>query len=152
MVTDTYDGMTLEELYASMARLCDHVGGALGRHDRRIHRLVAEAFLGTQPDGRPEINHINGDKGDCRVANLEWVSRRENARHAARHGLMRHGERHPRARLSEETIRTVRALRAGGALHREIAAAVGVARSTISSLLGGRSWRHLEAQHAVHGD
>lgn len=42
-----------------------------------VHRLVAEAFI-PNPDGLKEINHIDFDKGNNVVSNLEWVSRKGN--------------------------------------------------------------------------
>lgn len=44
---------------------------------RSIHRLVAMAFIPNRGN-RPEVNHINEDKRDNRVANLEWVTAHEN--------------------------------------------------------------------------
>ena len=55
-------------------------------HTKLIHRLVAECFC-TKREGANEVNHINGDKTDNRAANLEWVTRSENLKHAFETGL-----------------------------------------------------------------
>lgn len=45
----------------------------------RINRLVAEAFLPNE-DELPEVDHVNGDKTDNRICNLQWISKIENNR------------------------------------------------------------------------
>lgn len=55
--------------------------------DRLIHRLVAETFIDI-PSDCCEVNHIDGDRYNNDVSNLEWVPHKENMLHAVKHGLV----------------------------------------------------------------
>jgi hypothetical protein len=52
------------------------------RTPKNVHRLVALAFLGSPPIDRPFVNHLNGNKADCRLSNLQYCSAKENTQHA----------------------------------------------------------------------
>lgn len=61
-----------------------HIGMVRGRQQvwRLAHRVIATTFL-QRPDTDREVvvNHINQDRADNRTCNLEWVTRRDNAKH-----------------------------------------------------------------------
>ena len=64
---------------------CGYVKADLWKDGERwqttVHRLVAGAFI-DNPEDLPEVNHINGNKTDNRVCNLEWVTRASNVNHS----------------------------------------------------------------------
>lgn len=111
----------------------------------RVYRLVAMTFLEQKPG--TEVNHINGDKTDSRVENLEWVTRRENIRHAVRTGLHRCGRRenHNRAKLTEIQIADIRRrYPSKGVSTVTLGKEFGVCHSTIARIVNGIYWPNKE--------
>ena len=78
----------------------------------RINRLVAEAFI-PNPDNLPQVNHVDGIKTNDSAYNLEWVTDKQNKKHAWDTGLkipsvQKKGEKHVGAKLTNEEAAMVR--------------------------------------------
>ncbi len=107
-----------------------------------IHRLVAQAFL-SNPDGKPQVNHIDGDKANNRMENLEWVTDLENKRHAMETGLTIKGEDHGNSKLTEEEVLYIRS-NPDGLTQRELATKLEVSQSVICNIQLGKTWGHVQ--------
>lgn len=57
------------------------------RKSYTVHRLVAMAFI-DNPDNKPQVNHIDGNKLNNKADNLEWCSNKENQIHKWKTGLV----------------------------------------------------------------
>lgn len=74
-----------------------------------LHRLIAETFI-PNPNHLPCVNHLDGDKHNNNVENLEWCTYSENHAHAFRTGLRENptGFELGNAKLTEEDVRFIR--------------------------------------------
>jgi hypothetical protein len=112
-----------------------------------VHQLVLLAWVGPRPQGAV-VNHINGDKTDNRLDNLEYCSQSENMEHSCRLGLSpkpptRRGKNAPKAKLCEEQVLALRELAAKGARVTDLAAAFGITSATASKVVLRQTWRHI---------
>ena len=105
-----------------------------------LHRLVAENFI-ENPLNKPCVNHIDGDKSNNSLKNLEWVTAKENSEHAIAKGLSdTSGENHGSSKLTFDQVLQIR----NGFFdltHKQIAEKFGVNKSRISSIRTNRSWK-----------
>jgi len=105
-----------------------------------VHRLVAEAFLKNK-NNFPQVNHINGNKLDNRVENLEWCDQSYNQTHARKIGLQG-GEKSNTAKLTERDIKAIRRLYPK-VNSRELAEAFEIGQSTICKIINKNYWKHI---------
>jgi hypothetical protein len=107
-----------------------------------VHRIVAEYFL-SNPLNKSQINHINGDKTDNKVENLEWVSHRENLDHAIKNNLTLKGEKNRNSKLKDVDIIKIHSLLQKGTTTKELSESYNVSYSTIDGIRTNRYWKHL---------
>lgn len=126
----------------------DHCGYRhviLNRHSCNVHRIIAETFI-PNPDGKPCVNHIDGNKQNNRAENLEWCTHSENTIHAYENGLEEKqcGENHHAHKLDWDKVEYIRKVyvsrsRIFGAS--ALARKFGVDRSTITAVIFNETWR-----------
>jgi hypothetical protein len=122
------------------------VGISVGGHrgvTRRIHVLVAEAFIGPKPP-KMDVNHIDGDKTNNRLENLEYVTRSENLKHSWRIGTSTYtpfrerGERNATAIVSDAAVAEIKQAFIAGEDRKSIAARYGISYHTVWDYTAGR--------------
>lgn len=106
-----------------------------------IHRLVGLAFI-PLVEGKELINHIDGNRYNNHVENLEWVDYKENHDHAVRIGSEKDmiGENNISAKLTEEDVKRVFQLRKEGLTHQAIGQIVGCSKANITKILNHKIW------------
>lgn len=110
-----------------------------------IHRVVAECFFDVV-DGKPEINHKDGDKRNNCVDNLEWCTRKENLNHAYVMGLIEinpanwvYGlDKKERVGKMDHLVDEIRRRAIGGESYDDLAKEYGVSSGLIYCISNGR--------------
>jgi len=107
----------------------------------KISRLVLLAFIGPS---EKQVNHINGQRADDRLENLEYVTGSENQCHSRDVlGTFPQGVKHWNAKLDDDKVRRIFALRKAGMTGKQIGAAFGISDSQVFLILHRKWWKHV---------
>lgn len=109
----------------------------------KLHRLILEAFVGPCPDGMEGCHSPDHTRTNCRLGNLRWGTKQDNADDRIAMGRTPKGSRHSRAKLSEGDIPEIFRLRSEGWSGQAIAEKFGMSGVTICNVLARRIWRHV---------
>ena len=111
-------------------------------YNKSVHQLVAITFLEKQK-GLDYINHIDGNKHNNIVSNLEWCTNEYNHNHAVATGLVAKGEQVKSSKLSEQSVLAIKYLLKIGIHHKILSKAFKVSRSTITLISLNKTWKHI---------
>jgi hypothetical protein len=118
-----------------------------------VHRLVATHYIPNWLDA-PMINHIDGDKLNNSVHNLEWVTCQQNTVHAFSTGLRAKGKDHWNAKLDDETViciceEVVKGLTRGEILSQDRFSHV--SKYAFDDIRRKKSWKHITSKYNWKG-
>lgn len=111
----------------------------------RVHRFVGMAFI-PNTENKPQINHIDGNKENNNVQNLEWCTNSENQKHAFEKGLQKGCFSHHNSKLTLEQVRYIKNNCVVGSKKngmQTIAKKFNVCNSTIKQIVIGNSYKNI---------
>ncbi len=114
------------------------------RKNLYVHRLVGGAFL-VKKEGMEEINHLDGNKLNNSVTNLEWCTPSQNVQHAYSTGITKpaKGILHHNSKLDPEKVKHIRVLRGNGMTLKSIGDKFGISFSHVRKIVSKGSWREV---------
>ena len=128
--------------------LATKIGGRVGKdYCFKVHRLVADAFI-ENVSNKPFVNHIDGNKLNNHISNLEWCTAKENSIHAVENGLINpaKGSKSASSKFDDESVRFIRAVycerdKIFGA--RPLARMLNSNHNTILRIVNRTTWNHV---------
>ena len=110
-----------------------------------LHKLVASHFI-TNHEELPYINHIDGNRYNNSINNLEWCTQSHNMKHAYKTGLKTNrGVKNPIAKLTEDDLKKIWALKSSSLTARQIRdrLKLNVSIDAVKSVRQGKNWTHI---------
>ena len=117
---------------------------------KTVHRLVALAFI-PNPENKPCVNHIDGNKQNNHVSNLEWVTYSENTIHSFQNKLQvpPKGEDVAVAKHTNEQVHEICKLMQEGLRNIEIIETYGYPKTLLKNIRNGSSWESIKSQYNI---
>lgn len=109
------------------------------RCSRTVHRLVAEAFIGSSKKDEV-VRHFNGNPEDCRACNLAYGTQRDNMQDAIEQDTVEYGERRYNAKLKNEQVLQIKSLLQNGVRNKKIAKEFDVSEQLVCNISRGDAW------------
>lgn len=133
-------------LYVS---LTININGEKKRVRKAIHQMVAQTYI-PNPDNKPYVNHIDGNKDNNEPCNLEWTTPSENNFHAYRTGLHNPigGETVHFARYKNAQVEEACNLLANGIAPLEVQEIVGIPAKTLYEIRSGQIWKSISKKYS----
>lgn len=115
------------------------------RGTKMVHRLIAMTFLGMPEDSKKTVNHKDLDKANNRPENLEWLTLKENIRHASKIiPRLRGAEIAWSNKLTQEQVLSIRARYVPHVMSlKMLAKEFSVSEQTVHAIIHRRKWKHL---------
>lgn len=107
----------------------------------KCHRIIAQHFI-ENPNNLPQVNHVDGNKLNNSIHNLEWVTNKQNSDHAWANGLIKKqlGEKATKSKLKEKDVFDI--LNSKLSIS-ELAKIYNVHKSSIDAIRKGKNWSWL---------
>ena len=109
---------------------------------KSVHRLVMLAFK-PQDNEKLIVNHIDGNKHNNNLNNLEWCTHKENDEHSLRLGLKPIGEQSGMSKLTDMQVYTIREMILMGCKQKDVAKMFKIAETNVSAIKHNKTWKHI---------